>query len=95
MSRTTTETPERRREWPTFVDRVDAILTDAVRWEGGGCCGGFGSGSGIDWLPMNVRSSEDTRMKGIYEPRRVQHQVNKGFGFEVSLDAVVLFDDRD
>jgi len=28
-------------------------------------------------------------------PRRVQNQVNEGFGFEVSLDAVVLFDVRD
>ena len=25
-------------------------------------------------------------------PRRVQNQVNESFGFEVSLDAVVLFD---
>lgn len=28
-------------------------------------------------------------------PRRVQNQVNESFGFEVSLDAVVLFDVRD
>ena len=31
----------------------------------------------------------------IYAPRRVQHQVNEMFGFEVSLDAVVLFDEGD
>jgi hypothetical protein len=36
-----------------------------------------------------------TCKKQIHVPRRVQHQVDEGFGFEVSLDAVVLFDDRD
>lgn len=33
----TTEVPERSRDWPTFVDRVDATLTDVVRLEGGSC----------------------------------------------------------
>ena len=42
-----------------------------------------------------VRTPQDAHMKEIDQPCRVQDQVNESFGFEVSLDAVVLFDDRD
>lgn len=43
----------------------------------------------------NVRSQRNVCEEQIHAPRRAQNQVNEGFGFEVSFDAVVLFDVRD
>lgn len=45
VSRTRMEPPERSREWPVLVDRVDATLTEVARLEGGGR-----SGLGMSWL---------------------------------------------
>jgi len=69
---------------------MEAILTDVVRLGGGGCGWGASSVFGIDWLRLSVKYPRNTREEQIHAPRRVQNQVNESFGFEVSLDAVVL-----